>query len=80
MARTTKAKALPTQVIGYCRVSTEEQGDSGLGLKSQRSAINAECERRGWELVAVYEDVLSGRTLKRPGVAQALETVESGEA
>lgn len=60
-------------VIGYLRVSTEEQGSSGAGLQAQRSAIQAECSRREWTLVRVEEDVLSGRTLKRPGLQAALE-------
>jgi DNA invertase Pin-like site-specific DNA recombinase len=80
MARIRKQTANPTTVVGYCRVSTDEQGDSGLGLAAQRAAIQAECDRRGWILAEVYEDVLSGRTLNRPGVAAALTAVESGAA
>ena len=72
--------ASPTTVVGYCRVSTDEQGDSGLGLAAQRTAIQAECDRRGWTLAEVHEDVLSGKTLNRPGVAAALDAVESGAA
>jgi DNA invertase Pin-like site-specific DNA recombinase len=66
-------------VVGYARVSTEEQGLSGAGLVAQRRAIEAECERRGWSLVRIEEDVLSGRTLNRPGLTQALEACRSGE-
>jgi len=66
-------------VVGYARVSTEEQGLSGAGLAAQRRAIKAECERRGWNLVRIEEDVLSGRTLNRPGLTQALEACLSGE-
>jgi DNA invertase Pin-like site-specific DNA recombinase len=72
--------ASPTTVVGYCRVSTDEQGDSGLGLAAQRAAIQAECDRRGWTLAEVHEDVLSGKTLNRPGVAAALAAVDSGVA
>jgi DNA invertase Pin-like site-specific DNA recombinase len=67
-------------MVGYVRVSTDEQADSGLGLASQRAAIVAEAERRGWTLAAIHEDALSGKSLDRPGLAAALAAVESGEA
>src|SRR5450755_311183 len=67
-------------VIGYVRVSTEEQGLSGAGLQAQRAAIIAECERRGWELIEIAEDVGSGKTLKRPGIRAALDTLAVGDA
>jgi DNA invertase Pin-like site-specific DNA recombinase len=49
-------------------------------MAAQQAAVEAECSRRGWELLAIHEDVLSGRTLNRPGLAVALASVESGEA
>lgn len=62
------------RVVGYCRVSTSEQVDSGLGLEAQRRAIRLECERRGWELVAVEEDAgVSGKVTSRPGLQRALD-------
>jgi DNA invertase Pin-like site-specific DNA recombinase len=68
-----------TSVVGYARVSTSEQSESGLGLAAQREAIRAECDRRGWDLVRTEEDVLSGRTLNRPGLTRALEACRTGE-
>lgn len=68
------------RVVGYARVSTEEQGVSGAGLAAQRRAIKAECDRRGWHLLRIEEDVLSGRTLNRPGLIRALDACRSGEA
>ena len=69
------------QVLGYVRVSTEEQGASGAGLAAQRAAIEAEAKRRGWELVETIEDRgYSARDLKRPGIKLALEALERGEA
>jgi DNA invertase Pin-like site-specific DNA recombinase len=67
-------------VVGYVRVSTAEQGDSGLGLAAQETAIRAECDRRGWTLLALYSDTLSGKTLARPGLTDALDAVETGAA
>jgi DNA invertase Pin-like site-specific DNA recombinase len=69
------------KVIGYARVSMSEQGDSGLGLIAQRKALKAEAKRRGWQLVAIHEDVESGRSVaNRPGLEAALVAVERGEA
>ena len=69
------------RAVGYIRVSTEEQADSGAGLEAQRAAIVAEAARRSFELVAVYEDAASGKSLDgRDGLTQALSAVESGEA
>src|SRR3979411_1822110 len=66
-------------VVGYVRVSTGEQGASGAGLEAQRAAIRAECDRRGWELARIEEDVLSGKSMNRPGLQAALEACRSGE-
>ena len=68
------------RVIGYVRVSTEEQGLSGAGLQAQRAAIIAECKRRGWTLIRIAEDVGSGKDLKRPGIRAALDALAAGEA
>lgn len=66
-------------VCGYIRLSKAEEGH---GLSVQRKAIEDFCRRRGFTLVAVYEDNgASGRsTRKRPGLAAALEACHTGEA
>lgn len=68
------------RVLGYVRVSTEEQQRSRAGIEAQRKAILREARRRGWEHVTIIEDVGSGRDLRRSGVREALETLERGEA
>ena len=68
------------RVVGYIRVSTADQGTNGAGLDAQRAAIEAECDRRGWQLIRIEEDVLSGRTLRRPGLQRVLEACRSAEA
>jgi DNA invertase Pin-like site-specific DNA recombinase len=69
------------RVLGYVRVSTDEQSGSGAGLEAQRQAIIAECERRGWQLVEVVEDAgFSAKDLKRPGIQEALRVLKEGDA
>lgn len=68
-------------VIGYTRVSTEEQATSGLGLADQRSVIEREAERRGWsEVTCLSDEGYSAKNLSRPAIAQALEMLAKGEA
>jgi DNA invertase Pin-like site-specific DNA recombinase len=77
--RNKKAKHRVEGVIGYCRVSTEEQAVSGLGLAAQQKAIRSECERRGMPLVAVHTDAgISGKTLARPALSAALADLAAG--
>src|SRR5262245_39701925 len=69
------------RVLGYVRVSTDEQSVSGAGLEAQRQAIVADCKRRGWHLVDVVEDAgWSAKDLRRPGIKAALEVLEAGDA
>jgi DNA invertase Pin-like site-specific DNA recombinase len=70
------------RVVGYARVSTDEQAATGAGLAVQRDGIAREADRRGWELVAMYEDGgASGRSLDgRPGLSDALRAVGTGDA
>jgi len=76
MAKTCKAVRSPG-VIGYCRVSTEEQAASGLGLDAQRAAIEAECARRDLPLLAVLTDAgLSAKSLDREALTEAIERLE----
>jgi DNA invertase Pin-like site-specific DNA recombinase len=76
-----KLPAEPTPMVGYIRVSTEEQGRSGLGLEAQEAAIRRAAAERGWELVAIEIDTASGATRRRrPGLASALDRCHSGEA
>ena len=59
-----------TTVVGYVRVSTDEQAASGLSLDSQRERIRAYCHARGWVLADIVTDAgWSASTLERPGMA-----------
>ena len=74
---------IPSQsaVIGYCRVSTGQQGESGLGLDAQASVIRAEAERREWGEIPLFVDVASGKTTRRrPKLSAALAELAAGRA
>jgi DNA invertase Pin-like site-specific DNA recombinase len=62
----------PRYVIGLYRVSTAEQGQSGLGLEAQQASVRAFVEAQGWTLVAEYSDIASGKDDRRPGFQAAL--------
>ena len=79
MSRPRKSSHTTPGIIGYVRVSTDEQAVSGLGLTAQRQAIEAEAQRRGLPLVAVHEDAgISGKSLARPGLTDALADLDAG--
>src|SRR5438270_7416921 len=69
------------RALGYIRVSTSDQAENGAGLEAQRRAIADEAKRRGWELVELYEDHASGKSLNgRHELRRALARLSAGEA
>jgi DNA invertase Pin-like site-specific DNA recombinase len=80
MTKSSKENVRIPGVVAYCRVSTEEQAVSGLGLRAQEDAIRHECRKRGLDLIALHEDAgLSAKTLRRPALEAALSELDSGE-
>ena len=63
---------MATAIIGYFRVSTKGQGESGLGLEAQRAAVEAYAKQSGATLVMAYTEVESGKLADRPELARAL--------
>jgi DNA invertase Pin-like site-specific DNA recombinase len=68
------------KVVGYIRVSTDEQSASGLGLESQESKIRQYAKLYDLELVEILHDAASGKNLRRPGLQTALSVLEQGKA
>jgi len=63
-------------LVSYLRVSTKEQGRSGLGIDAQRAAIARFAAGEGFAIVAEYVEVETGKGAdaieRRPQLAAAL--------
>ncbi|GGJ35504.1 recombinase family protein [Neoroseomonas lacus] len=62
----------PRLAVGLTRVSTAEQGQSGLGLEAHQASIRTFIAAQGWTLVVEYSDLASGKDDRRPGFQAAL--------
>ncbi|GAA4376882.1 recombinase family protein [Nocardioides caricicola] len=67
------------QVIGYLRVSTDEQASSGLGLEAQRARIAAEAAHKGWDVIWLVDEGYSAKSLDRPAMTEALRLLAARE-
>lgn len=56
--------------VAYVRVSTAQQE-----TEAQRAEITAAAEARGYTIATWYDETITGRTLKRPALAQLREDV-----
>ena len=72
---------MASRLIGYVRVSTTDQEESGLSIRHQTAAISAYCTAFGYELVTVVTEVASGATANGRQILQAaLTAISSGQA
>ena len=70
------------KAVILCRVSTEDQGKSGLGLQAQLSSCEDFCAAHSIEVVAVYNEVVSGGAslADRPTLQEAMNTAKAHNA
>jgi DNA invertase Pin-like site-specific DNA recombinase len=59
-------------IVGYLRVSTKEQGDSGLGIEAQKAAVESYAKQNCLDFIHWYTEVESGKLADRPELARAL--------
>lgn len=69
-------------VVGYVRVSTEDQASEGFSLDAQSVRIRDYCAAHGLELLEVLRDdgISGGSMTNRPGLLAALDAVKKGRA
>jgi DNA invertase Pin-like site-specific DNA recombinase len=76
-------ESVTVRLVGYCRVSTEDQAREGVSLEAQRERLAAYATAHGLDLVGVEVDAgISGKVppAQRPGLARALELVRNDAA
>ena len=60
------------QLIGYYRVSTQRQGQSGLGLEAQKEQVRRYATSVAGDLLSEHVEVESGKVTTRPILAEAM--------
>jgi DNA invertase Pin-like site-specific DNA recombinase len=66
--------------ISYLRVSTDRQGQSGLGLDAQRAAVLTFLNGGKWLLEAEFVEIESGKRSDRPQLVAALAACKKHRA
>lgn len=66
-----------TKAVIYCRVSSRKQESDGSGLSAQESTCRDFAKQKGYEVVEVFQDVMSGKAHARPGLQRLLDLLES---
>jgi len=67
------------RVIGYRRVSTEEQARNGHGLDAQRQTIEEHAARKGWRAEWKEDEGATGSRIS-PGLREALDLLRTKQA
>lgn len=70
------------RAVGYRRVSTQDQADSGLGLGAQQTIIAVAAHRLNLSVATTFTDAGFSGSLgleQRPGLADALNAVQRGD-
>jgi len=66
--------------VAYYRVSTDRQGQSGLGLEAQQKAVMDYLNGGSWDLVAEFTEIESGKRNDRPELEAALAACKKHKA
>ena len=65
------------RIVAYYRVSTKQQGISGLGLDAQRQAVERYARSKGWVISAEFTEVETGTNKRqRTEIYNAIDTAK----
>lgn len=67
-------------MVAYYRVSTKQQGQSGLGLEGQKSAVAEYISQHSAMLVGEYREVETGKSRTRPELLKAIAHAKRSKA
>src|SRR5215468_7381243 len=59
--------------VSYLRVSTAQQGRSGLGIEAQRKPVEDYLNGGNWQLLKEFVEVESGKKADRPQLEKAFQ-------
>jgi len=71
----------PKKLVGYCRVSTDNQKEEGT-IEIQENSLKKYADKNGYELVKIFEDngISGGSELEnRPGLAELFSYTENNK-
>ena len=66
--------------VAYYRVSTQRQGESGLGLEAQRAAVQTYLNGGSWSLLGEHIEVETGKNNDRVELQRALDMCRRNKA
>ncbi|WP_017654281.1 recombinase family protein [Fortiea contorta] len=74
-----KTQLIPNAVVIYLRVSTEDQGKSGLGLDAQLETCTKVATQLGKTIVGIYTEIVSGKVdpRERPVFTEAITKAQA---
>jgi DNA invertase Pin-like site-specific DNA recombinase len=68
------------QYVSYLRVSTQRQGQSGLGIEAQRAAVEQFLRQSGGTLLEEHVEIESGAKRTRPVLVQSISLCRSSKS
>jgi site-specific DNA recombinase len=68
------------RAIIYCRVSTDEQAESGTSIDNQTEKCLAYAQAQNMQIIATFKEDYTGRVLERPELNKVREMLRRGQA